>query len=108
LAHVLIGKPVPTFPGHAPSRVARGRRRDLGGFFSTPRCRFRLSPNLHHRPLHLRPCTNKPAYLHEYIKRYGIMMMELALALAVGFALGYGVREWVSRQRRRAFGRTRR
>jgi hypothetical protein len=36
------------------------------------------------------------------------MMMELAFALAVGFALGYGVREWVSRQRRRAFGRQRR
>src|SRR5262245_65078342 len=35
-------------------------------------------------------------------------MMELALALAVGFAPGYGEREWVSRQRRRAFGRQRR
>jgi hypothetical protein len=81
----------------------------LDGFFSMPQCRrFRLSPNLHHPPLHLHPCTSNPAYLHRYIQRYGIMMMELALALAVGFALGYGVREWVSRQRRRAFGRQRR
>jgi hypothetical protein len=54
--------------------------------------------------LHEQACV----FLHQYFKRYGIMMMELALALAVGFALGYGVREWVSRQRRRAFGRQRR
>jgi hypothetical protein len=26
--------------------------------------------------------------------------MEIAIALIVGFALGYGVREWVSRRRR--------
>jgi hypothetical protein len=89
--------------------VARGWTHGPQRFFFTPRCRrFRLSPNLHHPPLHLHPCTSNPAYLHGYIQRYGIMMMELAFALAVGFALGYGVREWVSRQRRRAFGRQRR
>jgi hypothetical protein len=29
-------------------------------------------------------------------------MLEIAIALIVGFALGYGVREWVSRRRRQA------
>jgi hypothetical protein len=29
-------------------------------------------------------------------------MPEIAIALIVGFALGYGVREWVSRRRRQA------
>jgi len=34
-------------------------------------------------------------------------MLEVAIVLIVGFGLGYGVREWVSRRRRRA-GRQRR
>ena len=29
-------------------------------------------------------------------------MLEIAIALIVGFGLGYGVREWVSRRRRQA------
>ena len=29
-------------------------------------------------------------------------MLETAIALIVGFALGYGVREWLSRRRRQA------
>jgi hypothetical protein len=29
-------------------------------------------------------------------------MLEIAIVLIVGFALGYGVREWVSRRRRQA------
>jgi hypothetical protein len=33
--------------------------------------------------------------------------METAIALIVGFALGYGVREWVSRRRREAERRRR-
>jgi hypothetical protein len=31
-----------------------------------------------------------------------IPMLEIAIALIVGFALGYGVREWVFRRRRQA------
>jgi hypothetical protein len=33
--------------------------------------------------------------------------MEIAIALIVGFALGYGVREWISRRRRQAERRRR-
>src|SRR5262245_14078001 len=29
-------------------------------------------------------------------------MLQIAIALIIGFALGYGVREWVSRRRRQA------
>jgi len=29
-------------------------------------------------------------------------MLQIAIALIVGFALGYGVREWISRRRRQA------
>jgi hypothetical protein len=29
-------------------------------------------------------------------------MLEIAIALIVGFALGYGFREWISRRRRQA------
>jgi hypothetical protein len=29
-------------------------------------------------------------------------MLEITIGLIVGFALGYGVREWISQQRRRA------
>jgi hypothetical protein len=29
-------------------------------------------------------------------------MFELAIAMIIGFALGYGVREWISYQRRQA------
>jgi len=28
--------------------------------------------------------------------------MEIVIALIIGFAAGYGVREWISRQRRQA------
>jgi hypothetical protein len=34
-------------------------------------------------------------------------MLEMAIVLIVGFALGYGVREWVSRHRRQAERRRR-
>jgi len=34
-------------------------------------------------------------------------MLEIAIVLIVGFALGYGVREWVSRRRRQAERRRR-
>jgi hypothetical protein len=53
---------------HAWPRVARGWTHGPQRFF-LPRC-FRLSPNLHHPPLHLHPCTSNPAYLHGYIQRY--------------------------------------
>jgi len=39
-------------------------------------------------PLH-RPLSNLP-------------MMEIVIALIIGFAAGYGVREWISRRRRQA------
>jgi hypothetical protein len=29
-------------------------------------------------------------------------MLELSIALIIGFALGYGIREWISHQRRQA------
>jgi hypothetical protein len=32
-------------------------------------------------------------------------MLQIAIALIIGFALGYGVREWVSRRRRQAEAR---
>jgi hypothetical protein len=41
-------------------------------------------------------------------RRYLSLMLETAIALIVGFALGYGVREWVFRQYRRAEQRRRR
>jgi len=34
-------------------------------------------------------------------------MLEIAIALIVGFALGYGVPEWVSRRRHQAWGQRR-
>jgi len=30
------------------------------------------------------------------------LILDLTMALTVGFALGYGVREWISRRRRQA------
>jgi hypothetical protein len=42
------------------------------------------------------------------IRRYLSLKLETAIALIVGFALGYGVREWVFRQYRRAEQRRRR
>jgi hypothetical protein len=36
------------------------------------------------------------------------LMLEIAISLIVGFALGYGVREWVFRRYRRAEQRRRR
>jgi hypothetical protein len=40
--------------------------------------------------------------------RYLSLMLEIAISLIVGFALGYGVREWVFRRYRRAEQRRRR
>jgi len=31
-----------------------------------------------------------------------LKMLEIAIVLIVGFGLGYGVREWISRRRRQA------
>lgn len=30
------------------------------------------------------------------------LILDLTMALTIGFALGYGVREWISRRRRQA------
>ena len=38
--------------------------------------------------------------LHLQLSNWGALMLETAIVLIVGFALGYGVREWVSRRRR--------
>ena len=35
------------------------------------------------------------------------LILDLTMALTVGFALGYGVREWISRRRRQAERRRR-
>jgi hypothetical protein len=43
-----------------------------------------------HAPKHVYRLASSP---------YGIMMLEFAIALGVGFALGYGVRDLVSRRR---------
>jgi hypothetical protein len=39
---------------------------------------------------------------HLQLSNWGLSMLETAIALIVGFALGYGVREWLSRRRRQA------
>ena len=44
----------------------------------------------------------------ELVRRYLSLMLEIAISLIVGFALGYGVREWVFRRYRRAEQRRRR
>jgi hypothetical protein len=91
-------------------RDMRGRLRNLDGFVLqavVPPLSGCRRTCIIHRYICI-PARATLRNLHGYIQRYGTMMMELALALAVGFALGYGVREWVSRQRRRAFGRQRR
>jgi hypothetical protein len=41
-------------------------------------------------------------------RRYLSLMLETTIALIIGFALGYGVREWVLRRYRRAEQRRRR
>jgi hypothetical protein len=35
------------------------------------------------------------------------LILDLTMALTIGFALGYGVREWISRRRRQAERRRR-
>jgi type II secretory pathway pseudopilin PulG len=39
---------------------------------------------------------------HLQLSNLGLTMLETAIVLIVGIALGYGVREWLSRRRRQA------
>src|SRR5262245_548636 len=78
-------------PYRRPVRSMKGRPRGIGFSFPTGMA-----------PVHEVAPRCPPEQGRQGSVVLSVPMLEIAIALIVGFALGYGVREWVSRRRRQA------